>query len=34
MTEAGIIMVLCFVAGYGLRARIAARERRRRKFRP
>jgi hypothetical protein len=28
------VMVLCFAAGYVVKARLAARERRRRKFRP
>jgi hypothetical protein len=33
VTEAAIIMVVCFAAGYALRARIAVRDRRRRMFR-
>jgi hypothetical protein len=32
MTEAAIIMALCFASGYALRAHLAARERRRRRF--
>jgi hypothetical protein len=33
MIEAAAVMVLCFIAGYALKARLAARERRRRMFR-
>jgi hypothetical protein len=33
VTEAAVIMVVCFAAGYALRARIAVRDRRRRMFR-
>jgi hypothetical protein len=33
VTEAAIIMAVCFAAGYALRARIAVRDRRRRMFR-
>jgi hypothetical protein len=33
VTEAAIIMAVCFAAGYALRARIAERDRRRRMFR-
>jgi hypothetical protein len=33
MIEAAAVMVLCFIAGYAVKARLAARERRRRMFR-
>jgi hypothetical protein len=33
MIEAAGVMMLCFIAGYALKARLAARERRRRMFR-
>jgi hypothetical protein len=33
MVEAAAVMMLCFIAGYALKAGLAARERRRRMFR-